>query len=312
MAFNVDEERAKWTLPDEILEKHIDGIYGVFIQFPVEKVPQEVPTFALIGGQAGSGKSNLVTKKYEDFGRDAIIIDQDELRPKFPRNFEIDGKNLFESGYSEREIFLILNPHIAKVIEGLIQRAKRDKISIVLESALQDPVAFIRNAQELRAAGYKTELDVMSVPEDEANLSMLTRYCYYLRRDGYCDRNTRINPNALPKLKENLADLDSRGIFDDISVYIRAELGETTPIQIYQKSKNPSETPVQAFERGQQLGLAQTAKTFDERYQAIRSTLEEYSEEQQLEKLEEIKKSFEAKKRKLDEGPNGADQQELV
>lgn len=287
MSFNLEEERKRWELSEEELNANVEDIFKKHLA-PIAS-PVENPSFVLIGGLAGSGKSELVSKRYKELPGNAIIIDQDELRTKYPE----EGYKKIKANYSEREEFLILNPYIAKIIPMLIEMAKQQGYNIILETALQDVTDFIKHTTQLRSEGMKTELDVLAVPEVEANISMLTRYCYYLKKDGECRRNTRINPNAIIKLKANLQRLDDLGIFDEIGVFIRAEEKNQLPKQIYsQKQQGLIERPLDAFLRGQDMSWQSIKKGFQSKYEELKSTLQQYNDVTQLEKLELIYQQF--------------------
>ena len=282
MEFNILEEREKWKLSDEEFTQNSNEIFN---ELCLVAHPSSNPSFVLVGGQAGSGKSGLVAKKYQELQGNAIIIDQDELRTKFPAE---KYKQILEN-YTEREEFLILNPYIADLIQAIIQKAQEEKYNIVLESALQDVAAFEKNTIDLKNNGYRTELSVMSVPEIEANISMLTRYCFYLEKDGFCRRNTRINPNALGNIRTNIAKLDEQNIFDDIEIYTRGKTRDELPTKVYSKSEKQFDSPVQAFDSAQMQSLKATKYTFYSKYNEIKSILTAHKEFAQLEKLEAIK-----------------------
>lgn len=282
MEFNIEKERERWTLSEKDFEKNSNEIFG---ELALVTKKTKNPKFILVGGQAGSGKSGLVARRYKELQGNAIIIDQDELRTKYPQK----EYEQIKSNYTEREEFLILNPYIAKLIQAIISRAKENGYNIILESALQDVEAFIENTKDLRDNGYKTELAVLSVSEVEGNISMLTRYCYYLEKDGKCRRNTRINPNAVPNLKINLNKLDNLNVFDDIDIYARGQKIDELPIKIYSKRENNNDKLIEAFERGQDISFTNTKLTFFERYEQIKSVLKKYNDTVQLEKLEIIR-----------------------
>ena len=286
MEFNISEERKRWKLSDEEFKQNSNEIFS---ELCLVAQPSSNPTFVLVGGQAGSGKSGLVAKKYQELAGNAIIIDQDELRTKFPSE---KYKQILKN-YTEREEFLILNPYIADLIQAIIKKAQEKNYNIVLESALQDVAAFEKNTIDLKNSEYRTELSVMSVPEVEANISMLTRYCYYLEKDGFCRRNTRINPNALGNIRTNIARLDSQDIFDDIEIYTRGKSRDELPTKIYSKSEKQFDSPVQAFDSAQELSLKATKYSFYSKYNEIKNILTTHNETAQLEKLEAIRAQFE-------------------
>ena len=103
MEFNEEEEREKWQLTDEEFEANANEIFS---QLALCAKESPSPTFIMVGGQAGSGKSALVAREYENIEGNAIIIDQDELRTKFPQ----EKYRQIHDTYTEREEFLILKP----------------------------------------------------------------------------------------------------------------------------------------------------------------------------------------------------------
>ena len=67
MSFNSEEEiqkeRSKWKLTDEELSSNFNDVYNE-MNLIGNATNSEKPTFVMIGGQAGCGKSILVSKKY--------------------------------------------------------------------------------------------------------------------------------------------------------------------------------------------------------------------------------------------------------
>ena len=283
MGFNAEEERKKWQLTDKEFEQNINDIFGE-LSLCAEKTAN--PSFVIVGGQAGSGKSLLVSKEYQDLVGNAIIIDQDELRTKFPKEKQI------QDNYTEREEFLILKPYISKTIVELIDRAVKENYNIILESALRSVSSFIDTTQELKEKGYNTKLSVIAVPEVEANISMLTRYCYYVEKYGECRRNTRLDPSAVESLRKNIERLDGLGIFDDITVSKRGKGYDSLPVQFYSQKTNREMTPLQAYDNIKRFSFDDTRKNFPTRYEQIKSVLTAHDETEQLKKLEEIQRAF--------------------
>jgi len=285
MGINIEELRKKYAITEEQFQENANEIFG---ELSINAKRMEEPKFILAGGQAGSGKTSLVSKKYKELNGNAIIIDQDELRTMYPR--EIYQQIL--ANHNDREEFLILNIYIAKMIKELVMRSKAEGYNIILETALNDVEAFIDYTKNLHEDGYRTELSVLSVPPIEGNISMLTRYCYYLEKDGVCRRNTRINPKAIDNIRGNIQKLDDLNIFDDIEIYRRNPDRQELPIQIYSKNKNKYETPLEAFERASRMSMQDTKTTFEEKYTHIKGILEEFGETDKLQILEDIKVSF--------------------
>ena len=286
MEFNEEEERKKWQLTDEEFEANANEIFS---QLALCAKESPSPTFIMVGGQAGSGKSALVAREYENIEGNAIIIDQDELRTKFPQ----EKYRQIHDTYTEREEFLILKPYISKLIIALKDRAKEGGYNIILESALRSVNSFIDMCKELKQSGYHTKLSILAVPEVEANLSLLTRYWYYLERDGECRRNAGVDSTSVQKMRGNIEKLDELGIFDDIVVSIRGKNIDTLPEQIYSKSENSQIKPLQAYDEGRKKSFQYTKRNFYIRYAKIKDILAKYNETDKLASLEKIAESFE-------------------
>lgn len=285
----LDIEEKKWQLADSEFKQNVNDVFGE-LSLCAEKTKN--PEFVIVGGQAGSGKSMLVAKEYQNLVGNAIIIDQDELRTKFPR----EKYQQIHDMYTEREEFLILKPYISKVIVDIVDRATKEGYNIVLESALRSVNSFINTTQEVKVKGYNTKLSVIAVPEVEANLSMLTRYCYYLEKYGECRRNTRLDHSAVENVRKNIQRLDELEIFDDIIISKRGKNIDSLPIQSYSKKINKKMTPLQAYDMERKLAFDDTRENFVIRYEHIKSVLTKHAEFEQLEKLEEIRNAFEKEK----------------
>lgn len=285
MEFNKEEARKKYAISEEQFMENAREIFG---ELSINASKIDEPKFIIVGGQAGSGKTGLVAKKYQDLKGNAVIIDQDELRTKYPQEIY----KQIVANHTDREEFLILNIYIAKMIKEIVTRARENGYNVILETAMQDIEAFIGYTNEFKEAGYTEELAVMAVPEVEGNISMLSRYCFYLEKDGECRRNTRINPNAINKLRENLNRFDELELFDDIEIYRRGNNRDELPIQIYSQKQSKYEKPIEAFERGIKLSFDMTKQSFPKKYTEIHRILQAHDDSKRLEILEEINSQF--------------------
>lgn len=282
---NIDEEIKRYQLSDEDFEKNANRIFSALAMNASK--PQK-PKFVMVGGQAGSGKTGLVAKKNNELEGGAIIIDQDEIRASFP-------EDLYEQilkDHDDREEYLILKPYVLKMRQTLVDMARNNGYNVIMESAMQAVDSFIPQIQSFKDAGYETELSVISVPEVDCYLSTLNRYCYYLNKDGICRRNTKMDPQMLVKLRNNLVKLEDTGLFDNVDIHIRGNDQTEPPKLIYSRSDNSGETSLAAFDRGQKLALKTTRKTFTKRAEGIRETLTRFDETEKLEQLAQIEDEF--------------------
>ena len=282
----IQEGRKRFELSEDVFEKRVDRIFNL-LSINVQKA--ENPRLIMVGGQAGAGKTGLVAQKHSELKEGAIIIDQDEIRGSFPETLY----NQIIREYDDREEYLILKPFVLKMRQALIDRAIAKGYNVVMETALQVVDTFIPQIQAFNEAGYKSELAVISVPEVDCHLSTLNRYSYYLSKDGICRRNTKSDPEMFLKLRSNLEQYGMMGIFDDIEVYIRGDNEDAPYKKIYSQKEMQQETPLQAFDRGQKMGLKATKKTFKERSLKIRDILSKFGEIEKLEQLSRINMHFE-------------------
>jgi hypothetical protein len=266
MDIDIDKEREKFEITDEEFKQNADEIWG---ELAISATPQENPTFAIVGGQAGSGKTSLVAKKYNELGKNAIIIDQDEIRSKYPQKLY---RQIVEN-YDDRAEYLILKPYVLRMRQELVDRARNGKYNVIMESALMAVDSFIRQGKPFKEDGYNMNFSVITVPELEANMSTLNRYCYYLEKYGECRRNTKLDPEAENKVKANITKLENSGLFDNVDVYVRGKELDELPSKIYSKKESHGETTLQAYQRGQRMYLPHTLKTFEKRYEKFKSIL---------------------------------------
>lgn len=282
---NIDEEIKKYQLSEEEFEKHADKIFN-FLAMNAKKT--ENPRFVMVGGQAGSGKTGLVFKKNNDLEGGAIIIDQDEIRASFPEELY---KEILEK-FDDREEYLILKPYVLKMRQALVDRARNGRYNVIMESAMQAVDSFMPQVKSFKDAGYETCLSVISVTNLDCFLSTLNRYSYYLEKDGFCRRNTKMDPQMSVKLRNNLVKLDESGLFENTEIFIRGNSKDEPPQRIYSKLDKTSETPLQALNRGERLSLGSARKTFMARASVIREILNKHNDGEKIEQLDWLEGEF--------------------
>ena len=289
MPFNNEEEtkkeREKWKLTEEEYRDNFNSIFSELI-LTGDATPSLNPTFIMVGGQAGCGKSMLVGKELKKLKNGAIIIDQDILRTRHPKSKQI------QDTYTEREEFLLLKRYLDRLINDIIARSSDEGFNLILESALRSVSKFVINTKEVKAKGYNTKLSVLAVSPDEANLSMFTRFCAFLESNGDCRRNTRLDNDSVNKIPINIGQMDSMGIFDDISISIRGDkTNNFEPIQKYTQRETPDMSP-EVMYRTIVKDERIKPEEFKKRYVELRTVLEKYHQDTQLKRLDEFWQSF--------------------
>lgn len=285
MEVPIEEKKEKYKISEEEFQKNLTEVFNELAIYAKEV---QNPKFIFVGGQAGAGKTDLVAKKYNDLEGNAIIIDQDELRTKYPQ--EIYKKIVEEN--NDRDEYLILKDYMSRIIRELLTKAGENNYNIIFETALQRITKHVDFANSLREKGYELEVSVISVSELESNLSMIYRYCHYLEKDGFCRRNATFNPKSLNNMFDNIEYMDGLGIFNDIEVYSRGENRGDLPCKVYSKTEKPNERPNDAIRRVNKLSMDGTIKNFEAKYNQMKNILMEYGEAEKLEILENLYNEF--------------------
>lgn len=285
MGLTIEEKKEKYKISEEEFQNNVSEVFNEIAIYAREV---ENPKFVFVGGQAGAGKTDLVAKKYSDLEGNAIIIDQDELRTKYPQ--EIYRKILEEN--NDRDEYLILKDYMSRLIREILTKAGEKNYNIIFETALQRVTKHVEFANSLREKGYELEAAVISVSEFESNLSMIYRYCFYLEKDGFCRRNATFNPKSLNNMFDNIEYMDELGIFKDIEVYSRGENRGDLPNKVYSRKEKINEKPNDAIRRVNKISLNNTIRTFEEKYNHIKSILIAHGEEEKLETLENLYNEF--------------------
>lgn len=303
MPFNNEDEiqieREKWNLSEKEYNESFNNIFNELV-LTGNATHSQNPTFIMVGGQAGSGKSMLVGKELRNLASGAIIIDQDLLRTKHPKYQKIHDM------YTEREEFLLLKRYLDQLINDIIAKSLNEGYNLILESALRSVSKFIKNTVDVKERGYSTKLSILAVSPDEANLSMFTRFCQFLERYGECRRNTRVDNDSVNKISLNIDKMHSLEIFDNITVSVRGnELNDYLPIETYSQRETPNIPVAQIYINivaGEDKKI--DSKNFAKRYFELRAILEKYNQKIQLDRLDEFYAQFILKREKPNQYPS--------
>lgn len=282
---DVEELKKEYAITHEEFLVNVDDI---FKELSINTQKVEKPQFNLIAGKAGAGKTDLVAKKYRELNGNSIIIDQDELRTKYPKNYsDIVDK------YDDRIEYQILKSYITNMIKALVDRSRENGYNVILESAFQKINRFIAYTKEFKKDGYDTHLSLMAVTDLESYISMLYRYCYFLEKDGICRRNTKIDLNdTTDKVYDNLSRVSEDEIFDDIEIYIRNSDRDALPIITYSSKESYNKNPEEEYLKAKEQSIPNTLETFENKYTYISNILQKYKETEKLATLEQLHNKF--------------------
>lgn len=180
----------------------------------------------LIGGQPGSGKSEL-TKAIQREDKNAIMIDGDFIREYHPDLQKI--KNDFGTDYPK-----VTQPFVNRVVEQLIDELSKEKYNLIIEGTLRDMDVPLRTATMLDSRDYLVELHIIATNQALSWQSTIDRGDK-MKKEGkvprYVDKEHHDNVvNSLPSTVEALSKSD---IFCNVIIMRRDQT------IIYDKEETP-------------------------------------------------------------------------
>lgn len=132
-----------------------------------QKNKENYPLATLIGGQPGSGKSEL-TKYIKSQNENTIAIDGDYIREFHPHLEEIVKKYGME--YPK-----VTQPFVNRAVEQLIDDLSRDKYNLIIEGTLRDINVPIKTARMLDERDYLVELYIVATNKELSWQSTIER-----------------------------------------------------------------------------------------------------------------------------------------
>lgn len=189
---------------------------------PDELQSLEQPTFVMLGGQPGAGKTGLLTTSRDELrGQGATIsVVGDDLRSFHP------GYRSLQRRDPEHAAFLT-NPDASRWVERLLEDARERRVNVVLETTMRQPDNVERIMTAFREAGYRTEARVIAVNERESWQRVHLRYEAMIAA-GAAPRFTvkAVHDAAAVGMITSLERIEEKGLADRVEV--RRATGETT------------------------------------------------------------------------------------
>lgn len=175
----------------------------------------EAPTFQILGGRGGSGKSTF-NKKKSDAGvyheDNVIVVDPDALKQELA-NASGDGWEGWKAkAYHEES---------SDVSKMLMKKAMALGLNIVMDITMSNADKQIDELKLAKSLGYKTGAYYMHVPKQESFKRAMKRYVESETEPGKEDFSGRlVPPDVLLSMTENEANFDKIKEFaDDWSFY---------------------------------------------------------------------------------------------
>ena len=178
-------------------------------------VAQEKPRAILLGGQPGSGKSELARMAQHELSQNgrAVVIDADKLRERNPVYQALsitDPKNAADLTHKEA----------AEWARRLTTAAVKGRRNLVIDGTMRDPKGVLTLAGKLREHGYTVEARVIAVnPEVSINRARLRFEEQVAARGVGRFVNQAQHDVAYKGLADSVSALESARAVDAIRVY---------------------------------------------------------------------------------------------
>jgi len=122
--------------------------------------PGESPTFMILGGRGGSGKSWFKDKLYDP--SKYVILDADEMKTMLPEYKGWNAQDVHEES--------------SDILEQMVSMCIREGLNFVLDGTMKTAKSVLGRILRVQSAGYKTEAHYMHLPAQEAAKRAIRRY----------------------------------------------------------------------------------------------------------------------------------------
>ncbi|MDR2701106.1 MAG: zeta toxin family protein [Spirochaetaceae bacterium] len=122
--------------------------------------PNSEPTFTILGGRGGSGKSWFKGKVYDP--AKCVVLDADEIKAMLP---EYQGWNAQD-----------VHEESSDILEQMIGMCIREGLNVVLDATMKTADSAIAKVLRFKSAGYKVEAHYMHLPSQEAAKRAIGRF----------------------------------------------------------------------------------------------------------------------------------------
>jgi predicted kinase len=118
------------------------------------------PTFVMLGGRGGSGKSWFKKQVYDP--KKCIVLDADEIKQRLP---EYEGWNAGQ-----------VHEESSDLMEWCLRRCMEQGVNVVVDATIKTPKSAIAKAEKFKASGYRFECHYMHLPRVEAAKRAVARF----------------------------------------------------------------------------------------------------------------------------------------
>ncbi len=221
----------------ELPEEQIIAIRNKIIANAVRNIrPVENPTAIIIGGQPGSGKSEIQGVEELNFAKNIVICNADNFRDAHPL------ATLLKKNYPQLYPELTV-PFAHRWAQALQHHCITNSFNYILETTLRDGNAINNTIKTIKDAGFKTRLDALAVNEKLSLLGIELRFEKMLAEEDSGRMVTKeahdLRYKAIPDALRVIA---NAGQLDDLNIYARNVIvsGDKNKRGIYMIAQNPN------------------------------------------------------------------------
>ena len=118
------------------------------------------PTFTMLGGRGGSGKSWFKGQVYDP--EKAIVLDADEIKGMLP---EYEGFNAAQ-----------VHEESSDILESIMTGAMSLGLNVVLDATMKTEKSALRKVERFKGSGYRIEAHYMHLPRQDAAKRAVARF----------------------------------------------------------------------------------------------------------------------------------------
>lgn len=197
-----------------ITNKVIEDTWDLFFDENVCMVNIEKPMAFVLGGQSGSGKSELTSRIWEKLNGNCMVINGDEFRKLHPDYEKFQNEDIEKSPLKTSEFS-------GKLTEELINKSIKIRCNIIIEGTFRTTQTPIKTLQLLKDNLYYTNVFIKSTPSKDSWGNCISRYEEMFSKNPKQARYTpkEIHDEIVEKLAKNVCDVYYSGVVDNLEVY---------------------------------------------------------------------------------------------
>ena len=129
----------------------------------------EQPTFVMLGGRGGSGKSSLKGLAYDP--EKTVVIDADKIKTMLPEYSDLFQQKSKYAGLNAWEV----HEESSDIVKEALEIAKERGINVVLDGTMSSTNSALKKIAPFKEAGYRIEGAYMYLPREESTLRGMGR-----------------------------------------------------------------------------------------------------------------------------------------